>query len=319
MTEPLKCTIADLADQLPNPFRSAKVIGANIRPEVYLRQGSARGQADYVMSRSDLMEFAHCPSRWLAGIEADETKATEWGTLIDGLVLDSENFRRRFAVTPEQYSGKAGPKPWNWNATECKNWRFAMEEAGLTVVKHSDYTKAEEAVSRLLGEDDINELLHGQKQVMCIGEFEDADTGLVIPVKCLIDIAPTINGEFNQSLADLKTCCDASSKAWARAVFDRDYHTQAAMHLDLYNAATGEQRQEFRHILQENYPPYQTAKRLLSSEFVSMGRSKYVNALKFYAKCLKENSWPDYDQMSRQIDGWAITEPDVHMISRGEI
>lgn len=312
-----------------NPFRTAKIIGDQIPVADYLRQSAQRGHPDYIMSRGELMEFLHCPSRWLKGVPTDETKSSEWGTLIDALVLDPAGFEKNFAVTPETYpDSKTGePKPWTWAANHCKQWRADAEKDGKTVVKFSDFKAAEQAASILLADTDLADMIRtGRKQVMVIGEYLDPDTALTIPVKCLIDLVPSLKSQISNfklstddSLCDLKTCCSAHTRAWPRAVFDHDYHTQAALHTDLFNKATGENRQKFRHILQENEKPFECARRELSSEFMSLGRSKYVRALKLYARCLKENFWPTYDDAAkRRIAGWAITEPEDWMLLTSE-
>jgi len=117
---------------------------------------------------------------------------------------------------------------------------------------------------------------------------------------------------FCDSLADFKTCSSAHPRSWQKHVHDYDLHTQAGLYLDLYNAATGEQRDEFRHILQESFKPWQVAKRILSVEFISLGREKYKRILKRYAACLKSGHWPDYDEGGPHdvvLDGWLTTQP----------
>jgi hypothetical protein len=52
----------------------------------------------------------------------------------------------------------------------------------------------------------------------------------------------------------------------------------------------------------------------VSREFIIGGRGIYQHALSFYAWCLKDNHWPDYDERAdNHIDGWAVIEPDPYM------
>ena len=87
-----------------------------------------------------------------------------------------------------------------------------------------------------------------------------------------------------------------------------NYHVQAALELDLYNSATGESRNEFRHVIQESYPPYQTGRRILTEEFIQMGRAKYTAALMLYAECLQTGEWHDYEK-GAMINGWSFCAP----------
>jgi len=309
-----------------NPFARAKVIGRGIDPAVYHRTSGKRGDKDFVMSRSELMEFHHCPSRWLKGFVGKDSSATEWGTLLDCLLLDSTNFANRFAVAPASYPAegkrKGDPpviKPWNWNATYCQEWRETLTE-GMTVVKSADYEEANAALRVLLDDPTVKELVQtSDAQVSVLAEYEDDDTGLVIPVKALIDLVPDVNCErFGKTLMDFKTANSAAPGPWQNAVHEYGYHVQAALYLDAYTAATGEDRTDWFFIIQENYVPWELGKRFLSSEFVTLGRMRYMDALARYAKCLATNQWPSYDTdpMGLSFHGFNICEPPAWAINR---
>lgn len=295
---------------------TAKIIGEGIDNATYHRQNAKRGAKDFIMSRGELCEFAACPSRWLAGVESEETKSTEWGTLIDCLAMTPEKFPDLFAVTPETYPDKktGEAKDWNWNATVCKEWREALN--GKEAVKYETKCKADEAVKVLFSDERVKELIQGsKKQVMVIGEYQDKETGLVVPIKGLIDLVPSLESSQPKCLIDFKTCANGCPGAWPNAVFEHNYHVQAALYLDLYVSATGEDRCSFLHILQESFAPYQVGRRLLSSEFLNIGRMKYTSALRRYARCLSEGYFPGYDDEGREvIDGWNLTEPRPYML-----
>lgn len=309
--------ISDL--DIKNPLTNAKVVGSGITYEVYGRQDSKRGEKEFVMSRGALCEFAHCPNRWIMGFEDEETKSTEWGTLIDALVTSPEAFLNEFAVTPETYQdAKTGEeKDWNWNAKVCKEWRDGIGKK--KAIKGQTYTQACNAVKFLLGDSRIRELIDcSKRQVLWMAEYHDKETDLVIPVKGLIDLLPDKeNKTYGRSLADLKTCANAHPGAWPKAVYDHGYHVQAALYLDGYVAATGEDRNTFYHVLQESCPPWQVGRRIVSEEFVAIGRQYYIEALKKYAQCLATGVWNGYDDEGRNvIDGWNITHPAPWMVGQ---
>jgi hypothetical protein len=325
-----------------NPIREAHDCGDNVSFEVYSRQPDSvkRGDPDYIMSGSDLTEFARCPHRWAVGYREVETKFTEWGQLIDCLLMSPDDFAERFAVAPATYSATAMECPschsrtdskscrkckvdrvpvqvekeWDFGATICQEWREKQGER--QVVKAATMENAETAVELLRSDEFIGDMIRAsRKQVMLTGFYDDSETGLRIPVRCLIDIVPPA-----KFLADLKTLTCAHPSAWRRHVHDYRYHEQAARHLDLWNAAHGDDRKEFRHYIQESFEPFEIGKRILDPGFISMGRDNYVRALKRYALCLKTNYWPGYDESGNSndivIDGHLVTCPEAWMVTR---
>jgi hypothetical protein len=301
-------------------FHNAKIIGTEIDPTVYHRQEAKRGSPEFIMSRGALMEFLNCPSRWLNGYEGEDSKATDWGSLIDTLALSPERFGELYSVAPEHYPDKktGEPKPWNWNATFCDEWRSA--QGNRTVIKSVERSRADAAIESLHRDKAIAELIaHSTTQVFVMAEYHDADTKLVVPLKALVDLVPEANHPtFGKALADFKTAATANPSAWPRTVFQRGYDTQAALYIDLYVAATGEERIEWLHAIQESFPPYQTGRRLLSQEFIEIGRAKYQRALKLYCHCLKNDFWPGYDDVGDMImPGWKLTEPEAWMVTKG--
>src|SRR5437868_1489880 len=120
-----------------NPLHNATIVSVDTDPAIYLRN-EKRGAREFVMSRSELAEFNHCPARWIAGFKKkDDTDALAWGSIIDCLMTATPGtFSRRYAVCPETYTNKKGEvKPWNNNADACQEWNETQEESGKEVLK----------------------------------------------------------------------------------------------------------------------------------------------------------------------------------------
>jgi PDDEXK-like domain of unknown function (DUF3799) len=325
---------------------NSKIIGAGVSYETYSRQEPdvKRGHPRWIMSRGELMEFAHCPARWLKGFKGDDTKSTDWGSLIDCLILTQNEFDKRYAVSPATYQAtvkecpscgsqsdsekcskcktarvsKTVEKKWNNQTTFCKDWNAEQEKAGKLVVKAEEHEEAKAAVQAIGNDAQAFALIHSSEtQVMVIGEAEV--NGITIPLRCLIDLVPHFDSRWGTALADFKTTTGASLDFWSGQVFKHSYDAQAALELDLYNAALPEpkenRRTEFRHIIQESFPPYQTARRILTEEFISIGRMKYQNALTRYAECLTTGEWPDYET-GMGLDGWSFQAPESWVINK---
>ena len=302
-------------------FQNCKLIGDGIDPDAYHRQekGVHRGHPEFVMSRSELMLFTSNPARWLAGYKPKDSDATDWGTLIDTMLLDPARFEEKIAVKPATYTNEKTGKETKWTraANYCKEWE--AEHEGMMLVAAQKFGDAKAAVAKLFEDDELSRLIHrAKKQVFVVGEWHDKETGLVIPAKTLIDLVPPADSEFGKSILDFKTARQAAPRPWGKAVFDRHYDAQAAMILDMYVAATKEDRQDFRHIVQENVLPWQVETYVLTLERTDVGRMKVNSALKLYARCLKQNDWPSWNGLtpvSHKLDGrWIMIQPDEWMI-----
>lgn len=318
---------------MSNPFTNAVVVGSDRDPEKYHQQDMKpgpvkrpfeRGEAGYRMSRSDLMEFARCPHRWVCGYSRKDSGATDWGSLMDRLLLDEEGFGK-VAVRPAEYpaepSKKGGDtvmKPWSGNSTWCKEWKAEQERNGNTVVSRDELDDCEAAIANIRGDESIAKLLAGaSNQVEVRADYVDRETGVVVPVKCLIDVVPSSDGPFRESLADFKTARNAALRTWARFVFGFGYDKQSGFYIDLWNAANPEDlRCDWKIFGCESERPYEPFKRTLSQEFIQLGRVSYQNALRRYAKCLASNQWPGYDvNAPAPYQGFSLTEPEPWMLT----
>lgn len=293
----------------------AKIVGENVSYETYSHQdpGVVRGHPEFVMSRSELAAFLVNPEKWLAGGASEDTSATEWGRLVECLEMNPKEFEHLFEVHPENYPcepTKRDPrseKPWTTRADYCKEWEEDRKLAGITIISPKVMAEAEQAVKSAKAYTPRAELVSiSKKQVMVLGEWIDKTAQLVIPLRCLIDLVPEKkHPAMGKWLADSKTARNGNPEHFARVVDDESYDIQAALSLDLYVTATGEDRCEWIFPLQENTPPYHVVKPMpaLTTEFLEFGRAKYATALREYAACLTSNQWPSYSTGSRLVFG----------------
>ena len=313
-------------------IKNARIIGQDIDPEAYHRQDAERGTPDFALSPSSLKEFARCPARWIAGYNSPGSDAKSWGNILDTLALQPAKFASRYAVRPETYPAPAGhvkvkkgelaegdTLPWNANAGVCQEW--AEANAGREILSPAMMERADAALARLRADSTIAAMIDGSaKQVLVVGEWHDEPIGIVTPIRCLMDMVPAIGGQFPKSLADLKTTRSAALVPFQRAVWQFGWHVQAAFDLDLYCAATGEDRCQWVFVVQESFEPWQTAKRLLAEDYVNIGRRDYQQALTLYSQCRSRQKWPDYDSTdeARGLGGFSLVSPEPWMESAGQ-
>lgn len=118
--------------------------------------------------------------------------------------------------------------------------------------------------------------------------------------RAMIDNAPA---DPRLPLYDLKTTTDASPEAVIRAVCSYGYDVQAAHYLDVWKAATGEDRR-FRFVFVEKEAPFGCCVVELcdqpddtseeSPDWMQNARSKAREARRIWAECLAANEWPGY-------------------------
>jgi hypothetical protein len=278
----------------------AKIIGSNIPYETYSKQPDAirRGDAGFVMSRSELMDFALCPEKWLSKKEDSDTPATTFGSLVECLETGTLE-GSKFVIEPLKYQTSKGQEAdWTYKSPICREWKDEQEAAGKCPISRGVLQQAREAVTRLKAYQPRKELFEcSEKQVMVTAQWQDKATGLNVPLRCLIDLVPRFDHpDWGKCLCDAKTARNGNPAQWARVVDDSGYDWQAALSLDLYVAATREDRNTWIWPLSENEPPYHVVKPMpaATQEFLEWGRLKYRAALRLYAQCLSTGEWPSY-------------------------
>lgn len=286
-----------------------------VDPQTYRQFGHKdRGNPGRTMCQSDLKEFGRCAHRWVAGFDEEKTSAMADGALVDCVILTPERFEKTYAIAPETYPAegkkKGDPtvdKPWNWNATFCKEWRDEQTGKGLEVAKSDDASEAWKAKEAFFQNDHLRAFHEvSKKQAQVNVEWHD-QSGIVVPVKCLLDIVPDPSSQFGDTLADLKRTNCADYRSWAKTVHSYGLHYQGAFYLDAINAATGLNYRNFEHHIQESFSPYETTWRPLSVEFIKLGRDRYQYDLREYCRSLNEQKFHGYDN--------AVVDPEPYMIA----
>ena len=311
-----------------NPFTEAKIVGAQVSGVEYNHEPARRGAADYVVRSHCLGEILRNAHRWVTGYKSPESKAKDYGSLLDCMILVPEQWAARYALRPDTYPAPAkhakvksgeikegDPLDWNARAAHCQEW--ADRHRGKTLVSMEAQANAHLAFTVIHEMPRASEAIaSGAHQVWVSAVYVDKDTGRRIPVKGLIDVVPA--GEhpiFGEFLFDLKTTRNASPANFRRECFKYNYDLQAALYLDIYNAACPEfTRINFAHIVQENYPPWETRVPILSQAFLNRGRARYRHGLALYARAQETGNWPSYDPDG---DDWPITEPEDWMLAPG--
>ncbi len=209
------------------------------------------------------------------------------GTLVHLAVLQPELMEpeKSHIVRPKFYPGKGGElKPWNSNATYCKEW-LAQWSGSDAIVVSPDEWECVQATSDAIRNHPAAKAALAQGRAEQSLFWEDPIEEL--QCKCRTD---WISGNI---IADIKTTDDASQGEFARTIDNFGYHVQAAFNLD-GAAALGAGPEHFLFISAEKSPPYAVAVYELEPASIEVGRSKYRRWMRQFKHCMETEQWPGY-------------------------
>ena len=236
------------------------------------------------VSKSLLWDFHKSPYKWIHGRNKESSKAMELGTLIHLAVLEPEKpLESLVAVSPYV----------DYRTKEAREWRYSQRMAGKIIATEEEVGIAQ-ACAEVFREDYAQKFqAETQNEVAVFGKIGETE------VKGMIDLVPT----GLDCLIDLKTTASIDSlENLQRNIVSRGYHWQAALYLDLWNAASGESRTRFVFCFIETDYPHETAWVELSENLIDIGRAGYMNAVAKWQQCVATNIW------LKSVEGLAMVE-----------
>lgn len=153
----------------------------------------------------------------------EPTEALIFGKATHCLLLGDEVFEDSFVVRPDTYVSKDGEvKPWNGNATVCKDFLKEQEKKGLYVLKSEQMEmigkmRADAAEYPIVQQGILNGRV---ERTMAV---KDPETGIWLKVRP--DALATDSGIFG----DLKTTASLDEEFLQRQLFDTGLYLQGAM------------------------------------------------------------------------------------------
>lgn len=258
------------------------------QPEVEYSQAIVRGfpEKEYHRvkrcSQSTLKLFqntaAHAKAKMQAGFKV--SREMQLGSLVHGYALTADRIEQDYYFLPEGFDLKSNDR---------------KKLFGGLVLKHGqDYVlKADikEEAGRIASKLTENELFAGilagatERELSFFAEHEG------IQCKGRADIL------FGDNvLIDLKTTSRGGSYSevlWQ--VYERGYHVQAALYIDLL-AILGVYIKQYSLIFVETFEPYEVSFFELSESFIAQGRATYLNYLEQYKRAVKDDFWPGYPE-----------------------
>ena len=248
----------------------------------------------YGLSCSDLKVMLRSPAHYHASLLFPQKTTPEMllGSALHTAVLQPELFDEEYMELPKI----------DRRTKEGKELYKQYSDSGKTLLDSVTVATVQKMKESLMQHPIISTILStGQPELSCFGCLPEFPHTLV---KC----RPDWYNEELGVLLDLKTSCDASPKAFAKASADYFYHLQHALYLDLFSYISGKRIQAFLFAVVEKEPPYAVALYQLDDDAVEKGRDLYRKAILAYNDSLERNYWVGYSPRIEvlQLPAWAL-------------
>lgn len=225
------------------------------------------------ISNSGLKLIGRSPAHFKYAQKREATRNMVIGSALHMAVLEPELFELTYKLTAcpdrrcKEYKDIAAIHGAEYTLTNDESWHIA----GIRDSVRSEFRD-------LLAQPGHNELsgfsIDPETGITCKHRFDKLyDNGIGI---------------------DLKTCLDARPDAFSRAIYNYNYHVQAAFYMDQYEWITGKPLKDFIFIAVESQAPYACKMYRLDHESLQVGRDTYRRALDQYAECKQSGIWPAY-------------------------
>jgi len=206
------------------------------------------------------------------------TRHMEIGTAIHTALLEPERFESEYILLPEvEDRRKPEYKQAVKSAGTSELVLVGQEVAKVTGMQDAAFANQEAA--KLLRSDGFCELS---------GIVKDPVTGVICRHR--FDKLCVIDGWA----VDIKKTQDASYEGFQKAIYNYQYHMQAAFYLDQYEWMTGERLKGMKFVAIEEDKPHAVGVYYLDDGSLQIGRELHRDALNTYAECETNNEWPSY-------------------------
>ena len=282
-----------MENQAPDTVTAASNLAPGFHPDLPF--------PDYLaferLSPSGAKLLARSPAhyRYLRDHPPTETPALRIGKAVHALALEGRAaFDLAFAVEP-----KADGRTKEGKAIKAA---FAESAEGKTIITATEAELIEGMAAGILSHPLAPALIEGGTPELSM-IWDDPETGA--PCKGRLDLARLEAG----AILDLKSTLDASPAAFARAVLNYGYATQAAAYLS-GAAALGADVRDFIILAVEKVPPFAVGIYRLPDAALELGRRRWAEACALYVACLESGRWPGYPATIQELalPNWAMSE-----------
>lgn len=225
--------------------------------------------------------------RTALGLVTDDKAAFVFGRVAHLAVFEPESLPSLVAV-------------WEGGVRRGKEWdAFEAAHSGKEILKSDEFAELSALALAVRQKPSV------QRHLLSKGHAEPTFTweeqGL--PLKGRADWVSELG------ILELKTTRDASPAAFGRECAQRNYHVQAAMYSDAYEAAHG-RRLPYFIVAAEKSATHDVVAYRVSEELLNAGRERYRAWLELLKSCTASGKWPGadagLDEMPLVLPAWSV-------------
>lgn len=252
------------------------------------------------ISRSGLMDFAKSPyTYWAKHLNPDRpkrepTQQMVLGSAVHTFILEPNLFAEQFAFMPEKVIKKNSGKELY---EEYKNNIAQIERLGKTILSSEEACILKGMGDKFFSNESAIELINNAR-IENSFFWQDQHSGLLL--KARPDIL------HDNMIVDLKTCSNASPRAFQSSMIEGGYHIQGAMIRDAVEVLEGRRINHVINICLETKYPYNMAIYLIDEDAINAGQRKYKQLCLDLKEALETNTFPDYGIQQISLPKWAI-------------
>jgi exodeoxyribonuclease VIII len=205
-----------------------------------------------------------------------------FGAMFHAAILEKSEFDNRFVIIPEGIDRRTKDGKALW---------ADIEASGKSAIKQADWEKSQAMAGNLISHPVFAEhrLQSARKEIAIIGDG----------VRCKPDLLFVYG--TRAVCIDLKTCVDASPRAFERSAFNYGYHIQAAWYSDMVAELYGVPC-EFLFACVEKTAPYLPMVYRASESMIESGRNAYLENLDVIRNCMVIGEWPGYSEEVEELN-----------------
>jgi hypothetical protein len=252
------------------------------------------------ISRSAIMEFRKSPFKyWAAYLNPErpsrekDTPAIVMGKAFHTAILEPDKFSDEFMVSPEpvllKNVGRVSYDAYKENLALCEStskviipWNSYIVLVGMKIAL-SKHRKAMELIEGAIYESSYF--------------WKDENSGLMI--KARPDIL------HSNIIVDLKTCADASPRAFQNSMAAFGNHIQGAMVREGVRVLENRDIPNVINICIEKEYPYSIGIYIIDEAALDEGYIQFKQVLLDIKECMDKNEWPDYEIQTINLPKWA--------------
>lgn len=211
----------------------------------------------------------------------DESEALTVGRAAHHLLFGIEEFRKEFAVTPENLGGE----PFSLRRKVCKLWWEERQAERRTPIKREQFDHIMGMAESLQAEPLVQAgILNGDIEMSWF--IKHKKTGLWLKSR------PDATPNASLDIADLKTSHSVAWDSLQATIYQHGYFIQAGLTAMLAFELFGQPLNSFTFVFVEKTPPYDVAIVTLKENEIARGiRVAEAMAARF-AECLASGNWP---------------------------